>query len=108
MIIEHDIVEKKYCPIIRPTELLGDTWTLLIIKELLEEPLRFNKIKDKIPEITNRTLSARLKKLVSNKVIERNLLEGSPPKVEYNLTQMGYGLKPVLREIEDFGNKFMC
>ena len=101
-------IEKKYCPIIKPTELLGDTWTLLIIKELLEGPVRFNKIKEKIPEITNRTLSARLKKLCQENVIERKQHEGNPPKVEYNLTPMGMGLKKVLDAIEEFGNEFMC
>jgi DNA-binding HxlR family transcriptional regulator len=101
-------VEKKYCPIIKPTELLGDTWTLLIIKELLDGPLRFNKIKEKIPEITNRTLSARLKKLCLEGVLERKQYEEIPPRVEYNLTKMGLGLKKVLDAIEDFGNEFMC
>jgi DNA-binding HxlR family transcriptional regulator len=101
-------IEQKYCPIIKPTELLGDTWTLLIVKELLDGALRFNKIKEKIPEITNRTLSARLKKLTIDRVIERKQFEGNPPKVEYNLTPLGHGLKPVLIAIENFGNEFMC
>lgn len=100
--------EEKYCPIIKPTKLIGDAWTILIVKSLLEGSKRFNQIKEEIPEITSRTLSARLKFLCENGLIVRKQYEEIPPKVEYNLTVMGRGLKDIIQAIEKFGNIFMC
>lgn len=99
---------KKYCPFIKPTELIGDLWTILIIKNLLDGPQRFNELRDKIPEINARTLSARLKTLVEKGVIDRQQYPQIPPKVEYSLTEIGFGLKPIIEAIEEFGNKFLC
>jgi DNA-binding HxlR family transcriptional regulator len=95
---------KKYCPIIKPIELIGDSWILLIIKELLVEPKRFNQIKDSIPEITSRTLSAKLKFLISHNIVVKR----QPPQTEYELTEIGHGLKEVILAIEVFGNTFLC
>jgi DNA-binding HxlR family transcriptional regulator len=99
---------RKYCPIIKPVSLIGDFWTLLIVKELLDGPKRFNLIKEALPEITSRTLSAKLKNMVENDVVKRTQLEGSPPGVEYSLTSLGHGLRPVVKSIEEFGNQFLC
>jgi DNA-binding HxlR family transcriptional regulator len=99
---------KKYCPIIKPTKLIGDAWTILIVKSLLKGPKRFNQIKTEIPEITSRTLTCRLKDLVIQGVIERKQYPVIPPKVEYTLTEMGVGMQKIINEIEKFGNKFMC
>jgi DNA-binding HxlR family transcriptional regulator len=101
-------LEKKYCPIIKPSKLLGDSWVLLIVKELLGGPKRFNQLGTAIPEITNRVLTQRLKFLCENGIIERTEYKTKTPKVEYHLTPMGTALKPILKSIEDFGNKFMC
>jgi DNA-binding HxlR family transcriptional regulator len=76
--------------------------TLLINKCLLEGPKRFNQIKEEIPEVTSRTLSARLKTLVEQKVIERKQYPEIPPRVEYSLTPMGADLKKIVAEVEAF------
>jgi DNA-binding HxlR family transcriptional regulator len=99
---------KKYCPIIKPIELIGDVWTLMIIKSLLKESKRFNQIKAEIPEITNRTLSARLKSLCLKQVINREVGEENPPTVVYSLTELGHGMKEIIEAIENFGNKYLC
>lgn len=99
---------KKYCPIIKPTKLIGDVWTLLIVKCLLKEPKRFNQIKSEIPEITSRTLTCRLKSLTEQGIIDRKQYPVIPPKVEYRLTEVGLGMAKIIKEIEKFGNKFLC
>lgn len=101
-------ISKKYCPIIKPTKLIGDTWNILIVKSLLGGAKRFNEIRDEIPEITSRTLSQRLKFLCENKILVRTQFTQIPPKVEYKLTETGRGLKPVIQAIEDFGNSYLC
>ena len=98
----------KYCPIIRPTRLIGDVWIILIVKCLLNGAKRFNQIREEIPEITSRTLSARLKFLEQQKIINRVQYPEIPPRVEYSLTEMGEGLKGIVEAIEDYGNKYMC
>jgi DNA-binding HxlR family transcriptional regulator len=103
-----DLKDTKYCPIIRPTKVVGDVWTILIVKALLRGPKRFNQIKEEIEEITSRTLSARLKFLVEQKIILRKQFPEIPPRVEYELTEMGKGLESIVVEIEKFGNQWMC
>ncbi len=103
-----NLKDTKYCPIIRPTKVVGDVWTILIVKTLLKGPKRFNQIKDEIEEITSRTLSARLKFLVEQRVIVRKQFPEIPPRVEYELTTMGKGLEQIVVEIEKFGNTWMC
>jgi DNA-binding HxlR family transcriptional regulator len=103
-----NIISKKYCPIIKPTRLVGDVWTLLIVKSLLHGPKRFNQIKDNIPEITSRTLSARLKILVDQSIVDRKQFAEIPPRVEYSLTEMGKDLEKIVEEVEAFGNRWMC
>ena len=105
-------IQKKYCPIFKPVDLIGDCWTLLIIKQLIAGPRRYNEIRGGIPDINNRTLSARLKSLVSKgiifKTIIENVVDTTPAVCRYELTEIGYGTTPILIAIEEFGNKFLC
>ena len=100
----------KYCPIIKPVKLIGDKWVLPIIKEMIDGAERFNQIKEGIPGITGRTLSAKLKYLVQENLIERvcGTEEVLKLKPEYRLTKFGKALQPIIVEIEKFGEKFMC
>ncbi len=101
--------EKQFCPIVKPIELIGDMWTLLIIKSLYNESKRYNEIKKAIPEINNRTLSLRLKKMADLGIIQRSVdNQINPPLVTYKLTSLGCGIKPIIDQIELFGNKFLC
>lgn len=102
------VIEQKYCPIIRPTSLIGDTWVLLIVKELLNGPKRFSEIQKAIPEVTSRTLTQRLKDLCEAGLLIRTQQNTIPPRVDYELTTMGYGMKSIIDAIEEFGNKWMC
>lgn len=102
-------VDEFICPIKEPIDLIGDTWILLIIKALYKGSKRYNEIKKEIPQINNRTLSLRLKKMTNLGIISRNVDQyTNPPLVTYKLTPMGCGTKPVIDAIENFGNKFLC
>lgn len=93
--------------IVKPIELIGDPWTLMIVKCLIVGPKRFNELKNEIPGINNRTLSARLKSLALDGAIQRQVGLENPPTVKYYVTALGKGIGPILQAIEDFGNKFM-
>jgi DNA-binding HxlR family transcriptional regulator len=101
-------IAQKYCPIIKPTKLIGDIWTILIVKSLLKGQKRFNQIREEIPEVTSRTLSQRLKFLCEMQVITRTQFAEIPPRVEYELTDLGMCLKPVIEAVEEFGNSYLC
>lgn len=93
------------CSIASTSKLLGDFWTILIIRQLLKGCQRFNDLKDSVENITNSTLSDRLKTLVENDLVIRNQHECIPPKVEYSLSEKGKMLKGLINEIESLSIK---
>jgi DNA-binding HxlR family transcriptional regulator len=88
-------------------ELVGDNWTIAIIYQLMNKPRRFNELADIIPLINRATLSARLKKLISNGIISRQVGNENPPTSTYYLTPLGMGLKQVIIEIDKFSEHFL-
>jgi DNA-binding HxlR family transcriptional regulator len=98
----------RFCPIIKPIEMLGDSWTLMILKTLLGGAKRFNELKSEVEDINGRTLSARLKTLQSNGLVVRKVMEQNPPQVIYQLTPLGKGSRPVIEAVEEFGNRYLC
>lgn len=67
--------------------------------------LRFGELKKKLPNITERMLTLQLRKLEENKIVSRTVYAEVPPRVEYELTPIGYALKPVIKELEFWGNR---
>jgi DNA-binding HxlR family transcriptional regulator len=87
----------QYCPVAKGAELLGDRWTLLIIRELLFGPVRFNEFERGLPGISRSVLASRLRRLERDGIIERlGAGEG------YTFTQVGETLRPVVRTIGDW------
>lgn len=97
----------QYCPIARTLDLLGDKWTLLIVRELLRGKRRFRDIEAGLPGIPPNLLSDRLKVLEQARVITREYFRELPPRVEYSLTERGDRLEPVLESLASWGMTFM-
>ena len=91
------------CPIARTLDIIGDRWTLLIIRDLFLGRSRFNEFRQSTPRISPRLLSERLKRLEEQGLVERELLAGYPPRAEYRLTAKGRSLFPVLFAIGSWG-----
>ena len=91
------------CPIARTLDIIGDRWTLLIIRDLFLGRTRFNEFRQSTPRISPRLLSERLKRLEEQGLVERELLAGYPPRAEYRLTAKGRSLFPVLFAIGSWG-----
>lgn len=90
----------------RTLEVIGDRWTILIIRDLLlDGPRRFLDLETSLHGISPNTLSARLKTLEDAEVIERRYYENHPPRAEYVLTAKGRELGPVLRALRHWGEK---
>ncbi|MAD41680.1 MAG: transcriptional regulator [Arcobacter sp.] len=100
----YEINEKEFkCPISVTLDIFNDRWKLSIIWHLLENDLRFKDLHSQIDEITQKTLTVKLKELEQKNIIHREVFAQVPPKVVYSLTSAGKRLKPVLDEMFDWG-----
>ena len=92
----------QYCPVSRATEVLGDRWTLLIVREMILGSHRFNEIERGLPGISRSLLASRLRNLVDAGIVER--LPGARSKLaEYYLSETGRDLKKVIEALGAWG-----
>ncbi len=84
---------------------IGGKWKSVILFYLIENPLRYNELRKKMPTVTERTLSLQLKNLESDGLISRTVFTSKPPlKVEYSLTDFGRTLVPLIEGIAAWGD----
>ena len=92
------------CPVARALDVIGEKWSLLILRDLFRlGPLRFQAFEQSLTGIAPNTLSARLKSLEAQGVIETRLYENHPPRYEYLLTKKGRALGPVIKALYNWG-----
>ncbi|RJQ81997.1 transcriptional regulator [Pseudonocardiaceae bacterium YIM PH 21723] len=96
-----------YCAIARSLDVLGERWTLLIVRELMLGPRRYTDLHADLPGISTDVLAARLKEMESAGVIERSALAAGVPVRAYRLTERGLALAPVLRALSDWGGPLL-
>ena len=97
------------CPIARTLDIVGDSWTILILRDLVVSgPRRFQDFERSLAGVSPNTLSARLKRLEEHGIVERRFYEQHPPRAEYVLTEKGGELRPVLRALLDWGRRHTC
>jgi len=96
----------RYCPVARALDVIGDRWTILILRDLLlEGPRKFIDFQQSFPRISPSSLSARLKNLEEHGIIERRFYADHPPRAEYLLTGRGEDLRPILRSLRVWGDR---
>ena len=88
-------------------ELLGKKWTGLIIRVLLGGPKRFKEMKEQIPEMSDKMLTDRMKELELMEIVKRTVYPEMPVRIEYELTEKGKGLEPVIQSIQGWGEHWM-
>jgi DNA-binding HxlR family transcriptional regulator len=94
------------CPIARTLDIVGERWTILILRDLLlQGPRKFQDFERSLPGISPNTLSGRLKTLEEHGLVARRFYEEHPPRAEYLLTDKGRELGPVLKALRDWGRK---
>jgi len=95
------------CPVAKTLDVVGERWTLLILRDLfLFGPRRFKDFEDSLKGIAPNTLSARIKGLEVRGIIAGRLYTEHPPRAEYALTDKGRALGPVLTALKDWGENF--
>ena len=85
--------------------IIGGQWAVVICSWLVNGKLRFGELKKLLPNITERMLTLQLRKLEENKIVKRTVYAEVPPRVEYELTRIGYELKPIIKQLEKWGEK---
>ncbi|MBG6236036.1 DNA-binding HxlR family transcriptional regulator [Pedobacter sp. CAN_A7] len=93
------------CLEVYSANIIGGQWALVICSWLMNGKLRFGELKKNLPNITERMLSLQLRKLEADKLVKRTIYAEVPPRVEYELTPIGYELRPVINELENWGQK---
>jgi DNA-binding HxlR family transcriptional regulator len=89
-------------------ELISGKWVVLILTLLAEEKIvRFNEFRHIFPDITQKMLSQQLKKLEEYKIIEKEIYNEMPPKVEYRLSVEGKKLIPILNQMQKWGKEYL-
>ena len=91
------------CPIARTLDIIGDRWTLLIVRDLFLGQRRFGALLASSPGIPPKLLSGRLKRLEQRALIERVVYSQHPLRAEYRLTEEGRSLAPLLEEMVRWG-----
>ena len=98
---------QKDCPVAGALDVIGEKWTLLILRDLLRKgPLRFQELEQGLAGLAPKTLSARLKTLEAEGVIAARLYEQHPPRYAYYLTDKGKALGPVLKALYAWGSSY--
>jgi len=93
------------CSEVYAANIIGGQWALAICSWLINGKLRFGELRKRLPNITERMLTLQLQKLEENKIVKRTVYAEVPPRVEYELTPVGYELKPVIEQLENWGKK---
>jgi DNA-binding HxlR family transcriptional regulator len=93
----------QWSPDARALDLVGDKWTLLIVRDLLSGPRRFVELQRVLPGISTEQLRSRLNRMVADGMLTRQRYREVPPRVDYELTERARELAPVLGELARWG-----
>ncbi|KEO81362.1 winged helix-turn-helix transcriptional regulator [Tumebacillus flagellatus] len=103
--MEHD---HTLCPKFETAfNLLGKRWNGLIIRALMEGPSRFKEISDLIPGMSDRMLAERFKELEAAGILIRRVFPETPVRIEYELTDKGRALEPIMNEVQHWADKWV-
>ena len=92
------------CPVATAVSLIGGKWKLLILRNLKERPWRFNELQRSIDGISQKVLTDSLRQMMSDGLVYRHDYHEQPPRVEYELTELGTKMLPIINSLADFGN----
>ena len=94
------------CPVAVTVSLIGNKWKLLIIRNLLVRPWRFNELHRDLDGISQKVLTDNLRQLESDGIITRTIYPEVPPRVEYALSDLGNSMRPILDAMQEWGNAY--
>ena len=94
------------CPVATTVQLIGNKWKLLIIRNLLVRPWRFNELHKGLEGISQKVLTDSLRQMEADGIITRTVYPEVPSRVEYALSELGESMRPILMAMQEWGNSF--
>ena len=98
--------ELPECPDATTESLIGSKWKLLILRNLLVRPWRFNELKKSLDGISQKVLTDSLRSMEEDGIIIRTVYPEVPPRVEYALSDLGESMRPIIKSMEEFGTGY--
>ena len=94
------------CPVATTVLMIGSKWKLLIMRNLLTRPWRFNELQKSIDGISQKALTEALRSMVADGIVIRKAYPEVPPRVEYSLTELGESMRPIIKAMENWGTAY--
>ena len=98
--------ELPVCPVATTVQMIGSKWKLLIMRNLLVRPWRFNELKKDLEGISQKVLTDSLRSMESDGIIIRTVYPEVPPRVEYALSELGESMRPIMDAMEAWGRAY--
>lgn len=98
--------EMPACPVATTVQLIGSKWKLLIMRNLLTRPWRFNELRNNLEGISQKVLTDSLRAMEKDGIISRTVYPEVPPHVEYSLSKLGESMRPILDSMEAWGKSY--
>ena len=98
--------ELPACPVATTVQMIGSKWKLLIMRNLLQRPWRFNELKKDLEEISQKVLTDSLRSMEADGIITRTVYPKVPPRVEYALSDLGESMRPIMDAMEIWGTEY--
>ena len=98
--------EMPACPVATTVALIGSKWKLLIMRNLLTRPWRFNELKKNLEGISQKVLTDSLRSMEADGIITRTVYPEVPPRVEYALSELGESMRPIMTAMESWGRSY--
>jgi len=95
--------EMPACPVATTVQLIGSKWKLLILRNLLARPWRFNELRKDLAGISQKVLTDSLRSMEADGLIIRTVYPEVPPRVEYALSDLGESMRPIIHDMEVWG-----
>ena len=94
------------CPVATTVSLIGSKWKLLIMRNLLVRPWRFNELQRSLEGISQKVLTDSLRSMEEDGIITRTVFPEVPPRVEYALSELGESMRPIIKSMETWGTEY--
>ena len=94
------------CPVATTVSLIGSKWKLLIMRNLLVRPWRFNELQRNLEGISQKVLTDSLRSMEEDGIIKRTIYPEVPPRVEYALSELGESMRPIIKSMEAWGTEY--
>lgn len=95
--------ELPECPVATTVQMIGGKWKLLILRNLLDRPWRFNELRRDLEGISQKVLTDSLRSMEQDGIVVRTVYPEVPPRVEYSLSELGESMRPIIKAMEEWG-----